>query len=248
MEPTPHPPATEVFAPTRWTVVLRARGDTPEAKAALGALCEAYWQPIFRFLRRSGRNEDSARELTQEFCARLLASNPFAGVDPVRGRFRSFLLGALKHFLADQRDYERRQKRGGGEAPESLEAVHGTDTASELQVPDPAAVAADEVFDREWALALMARALATVERELATEGKTGHFQVLQPWLAGDTTGASQADAALKLGISEGAAKVAVHRLRKRFREAVRKEICETLGDEAAVQEELRYLVEVLSRS
>ncbi|HEY5915031.1 MAG TPA: ECF-type sigma factor [Verrucomicrobiae bacterium] len=246
MEHTPPSTSNEAFAPTRWTVVLRARGDTAEAKAALGALCEAYWQPIFRFLRRSGRDEESARELTQEFCARLLAGDPFVGVDPGRGRFRSFLLGAVKHFLADVRDHDQRQKRGGGAVLESLDAANSTETTGELLVPDPAAVVPDEVFDREWALAVMARALSAVERELSSEGKGEQFKVLQPWLAGDAAGGLQADAALKLGMSEGAVKVAVHRLRRRFREAVRSEVSETLRDTAEVQEELRYLVEVLS--
>jgi RNA polymerase sigma factor (sigma-70 family) len=239
-------PSTQ-FAATRWTLVLRARGDTPEARLALGELCTAYWTPVFRFLRREGRDDDTSRDLTQEFFARLLAGDGLATVDPARGRFRSFLLGAVKHFLADARARERRLKRGGGVAPESLDAPGDTGTTATLQVPDPAAALADEVFDREWALAVMDHALVAAERELAADGKQAHFDVLKPWLVGDTSGVSQAEAAQRLGLSEGAVKVAVHRLRKRFRELVKSEITQTVGDPALAQEELRYLVEVLSR-
>ncbi len=235
------------FAATRWTLVLRAKGNTPEARQALGELCEAYWQPVFRFLRRSGRDEDSARDLTQDFFTRLLERNSLAAADPARGRFRSFLLGALKHFLADTWDYEHRQKRGGGVQPESLEASSSAETGVGLQLPDPAAKISDEIFDREWALAIMSRALDHVSRALAAEGKAEHFQTLQPWLAGNAPVLSQAEASARLGLSEGALKVAIHRLRKRFREAVRNEIAQTLNNPADVQEELGYLVQVLSR-
>ena len=113
---------TSPFAPTRWTLILRARGESVEARAALGELCESYYEPVLRFLRREGRDEDAARELTQEFFARVLAGGGFDEADPERGRFRSYLLGALKHFLADQRKREHRLKRGGGATPESLDA------------------------------------------------------------------------------------------------------------------------------
>jgi RNA polymerase sigma-70 factor (ECF subfamily) len=239
--------APSQFAPTRWTVVLKARGDTPEAQTALGELCAAYWTPVFRFLRREGREEDAARELTQEFFARLLAGGRLDTVDPARGRFRSFLLGAVKHFLADERDRERRLKRGGGVVPESIEAGGGGTTA-ELQVPDPKAIMADEVFDRAWALAVMEHALQALERQLAADGKQEHFDLLKPWLVRDTAGASQAEVARRLGLNEGAVKVAIHRLRKRFRECVRAEIAQTVGDPTTVEEELHYLVSVLSHA
>jgi len=246
MPPTPSNPGSGTFAPTRWTLVLRARGESAEAQAALGELCSAYYQPVFRFLCREGRNDDTARELTQEFFARLLARRGVDSVEPRQGRFRSFLLGAVKHFLADVRDHEHRLKRGGGVAPESLDAPASTETSAGLQVPDPAAIPADEVFDRQWALAIMERALTALEGELANDGKRDQFEVLKPWLVGDTAEASQLEAARQLELSEGALKVAVHRLRKRFRELVKSEIAQTVGDPAAVKEELRYLVEVLS--
>lgn len=242
--------AESAFVPTRWTLVLRSRGDSTEAKAALSALCEAYWQPVFRFLRQSGREEETARELTQEFFARLLAGNAFAGADPARGRFRSFLLGAVKHFLADVQDHERRQKRGGGLNPQSLDAPveKDTGTTEQLQVADPATLPSDELFDRQWALAILEHALTALERELGQEGKKDQFDLLKPWLVGEAPGASRLEAAQKAGLSEGAFKVAIHRLRKRFRELVKHEIAQTLPDPAGVQEEMRYLVAVLYRA
>jgi DNA-directed RNA polymerase specialized sigma24 family protein len=130
--PTAPNPPTGNFAPTHWTLVLRARGESPEAQAALSTLCEAYWQPVFRFLRRQGRDDDSARELTQEFFARLLARGGIHNVEPGRGRFRSFLLGAVKHFLGDMRDRENAAKRGGGR--DIMELDHGADTAASCRL------------------------------------------------------------------------------------------------------------------
>jgi RNA polymerase sigma-70 factor (ECF subfamily) len=218
----------------------------------LGELCEAYWTPVFRFLRHQGRSDDTARELTQEFFARLLARGGLATVEPGRGKFRSFLLGAVKHFLADVRDHERRLKRGGGNQPESLEARAGgteTDTGTwpELQVPDPAALPPDSFFDRQWAFTLMERGLSEVENEFSKAGKHEQFDVLKAWLVGEAPALSQLKAARQLGMSEGAVKVAVHRLRKRFRELIRAEIAQTIEEPDKVDEELHYLVEVLSK-
>ncbi|HTH48535.1 MAG TPA: sigma-70 family RNA polymerase sigma factor [Candidatus Limnocylindria bacterium] len=248
---TSAPASSKAFAPTRWTLVLAARGETPAAKAALGELCEAYYQPVFRFFRREGHDEDAARELTQEFFARLLAGAGVANVAPERGRFRSFLLGAVKHFLGDHRNRERALKRGGGMIPEPLDPVghgHGTapGTAPGLQVADAAADRPDSFFDRQWAFALMDRALTGLAAELAAEGRATHFAALKPWLVGDTTALSQAEAARTLGLGEGAVKVAIHRLRKRFRELVRHEVAQTIPATEDVDTELRYLVEVLA--
>jgi RNA polymerase sigma-70 factor (ECF subfamily) len=144
---------------TRWTLVLRARGESPAAQAALGELCEAYYAAVLTFIRQGSRQEEAARDLTQEFFARLLAGGSLDTVQPSRGRFRSFLLGAVKHFLADQHDRAQAAKRGGGQVVISIEAGAGTSTTSELQIPDPAGPAPDTVFDREWALTLVERAL-----------------------------------------------------------------------------------------
>jgi RNA polymerase sigma-70 factor (ECF subfamily) len=234
------------FAATRWTLVLRARGETPEACAALSELCEAYYQPVLRFLRREGREEDAAKELTQEFFAHVLGSKGFDEADPERGRFRSYLLGALKHFLADLRKHEQRFKRGGGAVTESLDATPSDDECSSFQVADTSTPAPEAFFDREWALTVMARALEMLQEDFTAAGKADQFDTLKPWLMGEAPSMSQADAARQLDLSEGAVKVVIHRLRKRFRDAVRSEIAQTLREPALVDQELRHLVEALS--
>lgn len=240
-------PAADIgaFAATRWTLVLRSRGDSEPARAALGELCEAYWNPVFRFLRAEGRDEDAARERAQEFFARILSGRGFDGATPERGRFRSFLLGALKHFLADRRDREGAAKRGGGSILESLRVE--TDTSAGHDVPSGSDPDPGAGFDRQWAYAVMDRALTTLEGEQAAAGHVSHFQVLKPWLAGDGAGGSIPNAAGRLEMSEGAVKVAIHRLRRRFRELVRHEVAQTVPASDDVDEELRYLIDVLSR-
>jgi DNA-directed RNA polymerase specialized sigma24 family protein len=234
-----------VFRTTRWTVVMRARGDAPEARAALGELCEAYWTPVFCFLRREGRSEDDSQELAQEFFTRLLSGGGIGRADPAKGRFRSYLLGALKHFLAERKRNEARQKRGGDAAIVSIESG-GTDTSPRMQIPDPAGPVADAWFDREWALAVMDRGLTAVQAAFEESGKGRQFQELKPWLIGDTENLSQADAAVQLGMTTGAVKVAIHRLRRSFRDAIQAQIAQTVTGPDEIAEELRYLVEVLS--
>ena len=227
------------FAATRWTLVARATGGDSAAQAALSELCAAYYSPVNAFLRAEGRTEDAARELAHEFFARVLAGGALGGADAARGRFRSYLLGALKHFLADHRDRAHAEKRGGGIAPEPL------DTATSAGLPLPAARDDDRIFDRQWALTLISRALDIVGNELHDAGKSAHFDALKPWLTGENAALSQADAARHLGVSEGAVKVAIHRLRQRFREAVKSEIAQTVRGEKDVDDELRHLLAVL---
>ena len=231
------------FVTTQWTRVLEARGNSPEAKAALSDLCAAYYSPVFAFIRRSAPDEDTARDLTQEFFARLLARHGIDSVDPQRGRFRSYLLGAVKHFLADVREHDHRLKRGDGQPLQSIEP--GTDTSPGLQLPDPNAPSPDREFDHKWALTLLARALAALAQEHEASGKADHFEALKPWLTGDTENISQAEAAARLGVNEGAVKVAIHRLRRRFREVIKNEIGQTVSDRAQVDAELHYLLEAL---
>jgi RNA polymerase sigma-70 factor (ECF subfamily) len=246
------PPASPEFDPTRWTLVLRARGPSSDAQAALSELCETYYPPVLRFLGREGRDEDAARELAQGFFARVLSQGGFDEADPERGRFRSYLLGALKHFLADQRKHEQRQKRGHGVLTESLDAPAGDEDSGGREVADVSVSSPDQSFDREWALTVMGRALSLLEKEFSVTGKGEQFQVLKPWLVGEVEGQgagpalSQAEAARRLGLSEGAVKVLVHRLRKRFRDAVRLEISHTLRERSLVDEELRHLIDALS--
>ena len=241
---TPANSAPSAFVTTQWTQVLEARGDSPEAQAALSDLCAAYYAPVFAFIRRNAPDEDSAKDLTQEFFARLLARDGIATVDPQRGRFRSFLLGAVKHFLSDMRDHAHRLKRGAGQPMEPLDP--GTDTSPGLQLPDPNAPSPDREFDRKWALTLLERALAAIATEHEGSEKSGQFDALKPWLTGDTENISQADAARQLGMNEGAVKVAIHRLRRRFREVIKNEIGRTVSDRAQVDEELRYLLQALA--
>jgi len=226
----------EDFATTRWTRVLAARGDSPEAETALSELCAAYYNPVLAFIRRNATSEDSARELTQEFFARLLAKHGIDSVDPQRGRFRSYLLGAVKHFLADMRDQASSAKRGGGQSPLTLETEH--DFPAATQSPD-------REFDRKWALTLLNRAMEKLAAERRDGGKTEEFDTLKPWLIGDTDTISQADAARMLGTNENAVKVAIHRLRRRFRELIRCEIRQTVSHHDDVADEMRYLLESL---
>lgn len=230
------------FGPTRWTLVQRARGETPEAQAALGELCAAYYEPVFQFLRREVRDEEAARELTHEFFERVLQHGQLGGADPGLGRFRSYLLGAVRHFLLDRRKFARREKRGGGAVPASLDAL-----LSEGDVAGVAEEAAPPAawFDRHWALAVMGRALAALAGEFERAGKTSQYHCLRPWLAGDAEELSLTGAARELGLSEGAVKVAIHRLRRRFRDLIRAEIRQTLAAGEDVDAELRYLREAL---
>lgn len=224
--------------------MLSACGDSPEAKAALSDLCAAYYAAVFAFIRHSAGNEDDARDLTQEFFARLLARHGLDTVDPQRGRFRSFLLGAVKHFLADMRAHRGCAKRGGGETSVPLEPE--TDTSPGLQLAAPGASSPDREFDRKWALTILDRALGALAAEQAASGKREQFEVLKLWLTGDTENLSQADAAARLGMNEGAVKVAIHRLRRRFRELVKAEIGQTLHDPAHAADELACLLAALT--
>ena len=232
------------FVTTQWTRVLASRGDSPDAAAALGDLCAAYYAPVLAFIRHDGRDADAARDLTQEFFAGLLSRRGLDSVEPGRGRFRSFLLGAVKHFLADQRDRARAAKRGGGVNPLPLQA--GNDTSSELQIPDPAAAPPDTLFDRQWALTVVERSANALAAEFKAAGKSDQFEILKPWLLGDIDGSAQAETARRVNMTEGALRVAIHRLRRRYRELVKSEIAQTVGENVCVQDELRYLLEVLS--
>ncbi len=240
---TPASVTPAAFVTTQWTQVLGACGASPDAQAALSELCASYYAPVFAFIRRTALNEDAARDLTQEFFARLLARHGIDSVEPERGRFRSFLLGAVKHFLADMQDHAHRLKRGAGQTMESIEP--GTDTSPGLELAHPNAPSPDSEFDRKWALTLMARALATLAQEHQASGKADHFEELKPWLSGDTENLSQAAAATRLGMNEGAVKVAIHRLRRRLREVIKNEIGQTVNDPAQVDAELHYLLEAL---
>ena len=226
---------------------MSARGESPEARLALGQLCEAYWTPVFRFIRRSNYSEDLARDLTQEFFAQLLTRHGLDRVEQGKGRFRSYLLGAVKHFLADQLDHANAAKRGGGQNPVPLTIGEASHTTASFQITDPGSPLPDAFFDRQWALNVIDRALKALSAELTSTGKDRYFEILKPWLVGEATPLAQTDAARALGLSEGAIKVAIHRLRKRFRDLVKEEIDGTVDQNVTVQDELRYLLEALAQ-
>jgi DNA-directed RNA polymerase specialized sigma24 family protein len=240
------PPPNPIFATTRWTQVLATRGDSAQARQALSDLCAAYYEPVVSYLRHHQRTEDDARELAHQFFELVLHRRAFDAATPGQGRFRSYLLGAVKHFLAETQRHARAAKRGGGQPPLSLDANTGTDTHANPQLPDPAADTPDTLFDRHWAATLVDRAAATLASEYADRGQIAQFNTLKPWLLGEIPALSRADTAAQLDLNEGALKVAIHRLRRRFRELVKAEIAQTVSDPAAVREELRYLIEVLT--
>lgn len=231
------------FVTTRWTRVLAARGESPEARTALGELCEIYYGPVVAFLRVRLGDEDRAREVAHEFFGRLLGrGGALAGADPRRGRFRSYLLGAVKHYLADAMDRGRAAKRGGG--IEHVQVDGGTDTSPGWEIATPELAPGDMEFDRQWALTLLARSLRALELEQEGAERAAQFRELKPWLTGTTRAVGEA--AQRLGMSEGAVKVAVHRLRRRFRDLVKAEIASTVQRPEDIQEEMRYLVAVLA--
>ncbi len=231
------------FKTTRWSVVLAAgtRSD-PHSDDALATLCLAYWHPLYVYIRRRGYSADEASDLTQEFFARLMEKQYLHHANVERGRFRSFLLAAVNHFLANERDRVRAQKRGGGRPPLPLEM----ETAEGLYLREPGdARTPERVFERRWALTMLDRVLATLRQEYDASGRAALFDRLKDLLASGRTEEPYARVAAALGTSEGAVKVAVHRLRRRFGDLLRKEIAQTVPSADQVDDEIRYLFRVL---
>jgi RNA polymerase sigma factor (sigma-70 family) len=228
------------FATTRWSVVLAAGAESssPGVQEALTTLCETYWYPLYGFLRNRGYSAEDAQDVTQAFFARLLEKQSIRHADPARGRFRSFLLASLKNFAANERDREIAQKRGGDVPILSLEI----ETAEgRFQMELPTDETPDRVFDRRWALTLLDRVMSRLNAETARGAKPSQFDRLKAYLTGDQPQLSYAETASDLGTSEGAIKVAVHRLRRRFRDLVRDEISHTVSSPEEVEDELRHL-------
>jgi len=239
METTPTAKPRDYFATTRWTVVLTAGGsDTTRARNALGELCQAYWHPLYYYARRRGYSVEDAEDLTQGFFARFLQRNYLEGLSSEKGRFRAFLLAALKHFLANEHDRVGRQKRGGGVAPLSLD---WQDADARYQIDPADHLSPDKLYDRAWATTLLEQVIARLRQECASEGKGQLFEQLKPFLTMGKSDIPYAQAAASLGLNEGAARVAVHRLRKRYRELLRQEIAQTLSEPGDMEEELRAL-------
>ena len=229
-------PSDGFFATTRWTMV-RAAGAA--ADDALESLCTAYWFPLYAYVRRHGFSKEDAEDLTQAFFAKLLERHDFAGLKQENGRFRAFLLAALKNFLSNERDRAGRLKRGGNITHLSLD-WQGAET--QFQIADSGQAPPDAAYDREWAVALLERVISKLREESAAEGKGARFEQLKSFLTLGKGGISYTVAAAALGMDEGAVRVAVHRLRKRYRELLRSEVAETLSDPAMVDEELAVLL------
>jgi len=222
---------------------MQAGTDSPQAHQALETLCGNYWYPLYAYVRRQGHSAHDAQDLTQAFFARLLEKNYLADVQREKGRFRSFLLASLKHFLANEWDREQALKRGGGKR---LIALDEDSAESRYKLEPKDDLSADKIYERRWALTLLDQVLAKLRGEFEKDGKLDQFETLKQYLSGGRTSVSYAQAADKLGMNEGAIKVAVHRLRKRYRELLRAEIAQTVATASEVEAEIRYLFAVLS--
>jgi RNA polymerase sigma factor (sigma-70 family) len=233
------------FQTTHWSIVVAA-GDRGSARSdeALARLCTDYWLPLYAYIRRSGHSLHAAQDLTQEFFARLLERDHFQSADRERGRFRSFLLGAVKHFLSNQRNAARAQKRGGGKPLLSLD-FRSAEAAYQVEPAD--SQTPDRLFDQQWALLLLDRILQRLADEFAAAGKSQQWLSLREYLTAGTDHRPYADAAAQLGMSEAAAKMAVHRLRKRYRQLLRDEIGQTVAEASEVDDEIRQLFSILAR-
>jgi len=227
------------FATTRWSVVCAAGREDTAARAALASLCETYWYPLYAFLRRRGCSREESEDVTQAFFARLLERGWVRSADRDRGRFRTFLLTALARFLSKERDKERAEKRGGGRAKLSLDFEAGE---SRYRLEPVEEGTPDRLFERRWAMTVLDRVLERLEEEHADDpAKTAKFAALKPLMTASDAAAPYAEVAVKLGMSEGAVKVAVHRLRKRYKELLRDEVAQTVSDAGGVELELADL-------
>ena len=235
------------FHTTHWSLIaaLPDRADQTlddRAQEALKHLCETYWQPLYTFARYSGWSAEDAQDLTQAFLAKVIESFGLGGASPERGRFRSYLLGAMKHFMANTREHAKAKKRGGGhrfvrgdisDVESSIAAAGQPETTAEV----------DRAFDRSWAQQTTATALDQLRRELSDRGKSDQFEVLRPALTAELP--NRPAVADRLGMTENALNVAIHRLRQRYATLVREVVARTVADEADIEDELRYLVSVL---
>ena len=236
-------PSPAHFPTTRWSLVLQAGDpDAPLAKESLAELCSAYWYPLYAFIRRRGHGPEQARDLTQDFFARALEKGLIAEADPARGRFRSFLRTVCTHFLANRRDWDQARKRGGDRTVVTIDTVDAEGRYA-LELAD--GLTPERIFDRSWALTLLGRVLDKLGREYDEAGKAATFEALRGVLTGDPDINSYAAVALHLGTSEGAARVAAHRLRRRYGELLRQEIAATLAEPAEVDDEIRDLFAAL---
>ena len=239
------PAGAAQFAPTHWSVVLSAqdKAHSSLARASLETLCRVYWHPLYYFARRQGASPPDAQDLTQEFFARLLEADSLRAVDRSKGRFRSFLLASFSHFLSNERDKARAQKRGGGAVPIPIDGA-GAETRYGLEPRDD--LTAEKIFERQWALALLEQTTTRLRREYDSAGKLDLFDKLKVTLTEPRGEIAYAELGRMLDLSEGAVKVAVHRLRVRYRAVLRAEVADTLTDPSEVEDEVRHIFRALS--
>jgi RNA polymerase sigma factor (sigma-70 family) len=229
---------------THWSIVIAAgQSQSPQSDSALATLCETYWYPLYAFVRRQGFNAEKAEDLTQDFFAKLLEKNYVGDADQQRGRFRSFLLTALKHFLSNERDRVRAKKRGGGRVAISLDFPIAEDRY-QCEPSDP--MTPGRLYERRWALTLLERVLNLLRDEYSLAGNLALFDALKGHLTREKGSIPYREVAEILGLSEGAVKVAVHRLRRRYRDLLESEIAHTVSDTADVEDEMRQLFTALS--
>jgi RNA polymerase sigma factor (sigma-70 family) len=231
------------FVTTHWSVVLSARGDSTRARPALEKLCAAYWYPLYAFVRRCGHSPHDAEDLVQSFFTRCLEGGFLAEADQAKGRFRSFLLVLLKRHLAHERDKTRARKRGGDREFIALDAL---DAEQRYAIEPAEHLTADRLYDRRWALTLLDVVLQRLEAEQAAAGKDGVFSRLKEFLLSARRGTPYSEVAMQLGWTETAVKVAVHRLRRRYRELLEEEIAHTVSSPEQVAEERRHLLAAVS--
>jgi RNA polymerase sigma-70 factor (ECF subfamily) len=238
------PDSAAAFTQTHWSVVLLAGDDaSPKRHAALDQLCHSYWYPLYAYVRRCGESPEDAKDLTQEFFARLLEKNWLRAASPERGRFRWYLLASLKHFLSNEWDRARTQKRGGGHRPISLDEL----APEERYSIEPAdSFSADKLYDRTWALTILEKARARLRDEFKATGRPVRFEMLEQFLPGQATTATYAEIATELNVAEGTVKSDVSRLRRRYGELLRDELGQTVGSVTELEDELRHLFEALS--
>ena len=232
-----------VFVTTHWSLVLSARDKkSPQSAEALEKLCRAYWYPLYAYVRRTGQSKENAEDLTQAVFARVLERNAVAAVAPEKGRFRSFLLASLNHFLSDEWDKARAQKRGGGKVI-SFDLQSAETRLVEIPVEN---FTPEKAFEHHWAITLLEQVYQRLGGEYRAEGKGTLFDALRTTLAGASDAAPYAELAKQLGLSEGAVKVSVHRLRQRYRGLLRDTIADTVSGPDEVEDELRYLFRTLA--
>ncbi len=232
-------PQAASFHTTRWTRVCEAQSESADGRRALAELCDAYYEPVLAFLRCGLRDADAAREMSHAFFAEMLSGGSIRGADRHRGRFRSYLLGAVKHFVSRQSESARRLKRGRGVAPLSL------DDEEAREIPDLRQNSPDAEFDRQWAVTVLARGLESLRLECVAENRAAFFESVKPLLTGDGAYGDQAALAAACGMNLDAFRMALHRLKKRLRQCVKAEVAGTLDDPAMVQEEMQSLFAAL---